>query len=108
MEEEEQEEQEKKRKKKRKMQDEKTERAKEEEAERVTETNFNDERKEGEHCELEDCEQNKGTLRRQTSYYCKTCLGEPSLCPVPCFELYHTRLIYKTAPELETQGEPSE
>ncbi|KAG7237225.1 hypothetical protein INR49_032558 [Caranx melampygus] len=33
--------------------------------------------------------------------------GEPSLCPVPCFELYHTRLIYKTAPELEAQALPS-
>lgn len=66
------------------------------------------ERKEEEHCEMKDCEQQSGTARRQTSYYCKMCLGEPSLCPVPCFELYHTRLIYKTAPELETQGEHSE
>lgn len=39
----------------------------------------------------------------QTLYYCKTCSGEPSLCPVPCFEVYHTRLIYRTAPELETK-----
>lgn len=54
--------------------------------------------KEEEHSEVEDC----GTSRGKTSYYCKTCSGEPSLCPVPCFELYHTRLIYKTAPELET------
>lgn len=46
--------------------------------------------------------------KRQTPFYCKTCSGEPSLCPVPCFELYHTRLIYKTVPELETQGEPPE
>lgn len=47
------------------------------------------------------------TYKNQTSYYCKTCSGEPSLCPVPCFELYHTKLIYKTALELETQGEIS-
>lgn len=62
----------------------------------------------GKRKEEEHCEQKSGTPRRQTSYYCKTCSGEPSLCPVPCFELYHTRLIYRTAPELETQGEPSE
>lgn len=43
----------------------------------------------------------------QTLYYCKTCSGEPSLCPVPCFEVYHTRLIYRTAPELETEGKSS-
>lgn len=49
-----------------------------------------------------DSEQKSEILKRQTSYYCKTCSGEPSLCPVPCFELFHTRLIYKTAPELET------
>lgn len=60
--------------------------------------------KEVEHSEVADC----GTSRGKTSFYCKTCSGEPSLCPVPCFELYHTRLIYKTAPELETPGEPSE
>lgn len=42
---------------------------------------------------------------KKTSYYCKSCSGEPSLCPVPCFEIYHTRLIYRTAPELETPGE---
>ncbi|KAM7404035.1 hypothetical protein PAMA_004449 [Pampus argenteus] len=66
------------------------------------------ESKESERSEMKDCEQNNGPVQRQTSFYCKTCSGEPSLCPVPCFELYHTRLIYKTAPELETQGEPSE
>ncbi|XP_054586135.2 zinc finger MYM-type protein 4 isoform X4 [Nothobranchius furzeri] len=44
----------------------------------------------------------------ETSYYCKTCPEEPSLCPVPCFELYHTQLVYRTAPELEAQGEPPE
>ncbi|KAK2891529.1 hypothetical protein Q8A73_017194 [Channa argus] len=65
---------------------------------------WEEERNEKERCETKDDEQSE-TARRQTSYYCKTCTGEPSLCPVPCFELYHTRLIYKTAPELETQGE---
>lgn len=40
----------------------------------------------------------------QTSYYCKTCAEEPSLCPVPCFEVYHTRLMYRTAPELKAKG----
>lgn len=53
--------------------------------------------------EIKDCEDKSEILRTLTSYYCKTCSGEPSLCPVPCFELYHTRLIYKTAPELERQ-----
>lgn len=38
----------------------------------------------------------------QTTYYCKTCSGKPSLCPVPCFEFYHTRLIYRAVHELET------
>lgn len=47
--------------------------------------------------ENKNCEKGE----KQTSYYCKTCAGEPSLCPVPCFEVYHTRLIYRTAPELE-------
>ena len=82
----------------------------EEEAEEAVgvKSNENDsERKKDEHCEMRDCEQKTETLRTQTSYYCKTCSGEPSLCPVPCFELYHTRLIYKTAPELEIQGEHS-
>lgn len=51
-------------------------------------------------------EQKSEILRRRTPFYCKTCSGEPSLCAVPCFELYHTRLIYRTATELETQGGP--
>lgn len=53
--------------------------------------------------------ENCGTSQRggkQTAYYCKTCAGGPSLCPVPCFELYHTRLIYTTAADLETKGKP--
>lgn len=52
-------------------------------------------------------EEQKGEIpRRRTPFYCKTCAGEPSLCAVPCFELYHTQLIYRTAAELETQGGP--
>lgn len=86
--------------------DEEPQRKMEEDAEEVKGVNSHDEndgeRKEGEHTEMKHCEQKSKTLRRQTSYYCKTCSGEPSLCPVPCFELYHTRLIYKTVPELET------
>lgn len=51
----------------------------------------------------ENCETSEKRGNR-TSFYCKTCAGEPSLCPVPCFEVYHTRLIYRTAPEPETKG----
>ncbi|XP_036007051.1 zinc finger MYM-type protein 4 isoform X2 [Fundulus heteroclitus] len=35
-----------------------------------------------------------GSMKRLTPYYCKTCTEEPSLCPVPCFELYHTKFNY--------------
>lgn len=68
---------------------------------------INEERKQEEHSERTDCEQKCETMTSLTAYYCRTCSGEPSLCPVPCFEFYHTRLIYKTVPP-ETQGEPSE
>ncbi|XP_054652063.1 zinc finger MYM-type protein 4-like isoform X5 [Dunckerocampus dactyliophorus] len=54
--------------------------------------NFQKDIKEDEHLELKDSEKMKSC----TQYYCKTCPGQPNLCPVPCFELYHTRLIYKT------------
>lgn len=38
----------------------------------------------------------KGTCKRkQTTYFCKTCLDQPPLCVVPCFEVYHTTKIYK-------------
>ncbi|TKS86291.1 Zinc finger MYM-type protein 4 [Collichthys lucidus] len=97
----EEEEQEEKKRRRMMEEDEKPERETEEEAKGV---NSRDERTEEERCE-KDCEHKSEALRRQTSYYCKTCSGEPSLCPVPCFELYHTRLIYKTPPpELETQA----
>lgn len=55
------------------------------------------------HGEKENCETSEKRGNR-TSYYCKTCAGEPSLCPVPCFEVYHTRLVYRAAPQLETKG----
>lgn len=73
-----------------------------EELDKKTEEMHSEERKEKEHFYIKDCEP------RQTSYYCKTCAGEPNLCPVPCFELYHTKVIYKAAPELERQGELTE
>lgn len=63
-------------------------------------TSLREQRKEEEQSEMNET----GKTKMQTFYYCKTCSGEPSLCPVPCFELYHTNLIYKTAPELEIQG----
>lgn len=50
----------------------------------------------------EAADSNDKELPGQTTYYCKTCSGKPSLCPVPCFELYHTRLIYREVHELET------
>ncbi|XP_034419032.1 histone H3.v1-like [Cyclopterus lumpus] len=115
--EEEKQEEKKKKKKKRKEEEEEEEEEKEdeepgrkteeesEEAKGVNSCDAKDgESKEGEHSEAKHCEQKSGTVRRQTSYYCKTCSGEPSLCPVPCFELYHTRLIYKSAPEPEAQA----
>lgn len=100
---EEEEEQEKKRSK---VEDEEEQpvRETEEESEEAKGVNLPDS-KEGEHSESKHCEQESGTARRKTLYYCKTCSGEPSLCPVPCFEIYHTRLIYRTAPEPETPGE---
>ncbi|KAK2826358.1 hypothetical protein Q5P01_020572 [Channa striata] len=82
---------------------------KEDEEERKKQKTEEPEKKTGEEMHNgEDEERNEEeqsvTSRSQTLFYCKTCSGEPSLCPVPCFELYHTRLIYKTAPELETQA----
>lgn len=69
------------------------------EPEKVQETSVSKERNDEEELESEiDC----GTMKRQTPYYCKTCTEEPSLCPVPCFELYHTELAY------EATGEPPE
>ena len=38
----------------------------------------------------------KGSCKRkQTTYYCGKCPGEPPLCVVPCFEIYHSKKIYK-------------
>ncbi|KAF3844550.1 hypothetical protein F7725_007713 [Dissostichus mawsoni] len=91
-------------KKQKTEEDEGTERKTEIEPEEGVKDENNGENKEQEHSEVKLCEQEGGTLRRKTWYFCKTCSGEPSLCPVPCFELYHTRLVYKTAPGLEAQG----
>lgn len=33
--------------------------------------------------------------RKQTTYYCKTCLDQPPLCVVPCFEVFHSVKVYK-------------
>ena len=33
--------------------------------------------------------------RKQTTYYCGQCDGNPPLCVTPCFELYHTNVNYK-------------
>ena len=33
-------------------------------------------------------------VRKESRYCCKTCQGHPSLCVVPCFELYHTKKAY--------------
>ncbi|XP_056281599.1 zinc finger MYM-type protein 4-like isoform X2 [Pseudoliparis swirei] len=75
----------------------------EEESEEAKEVN-SCEGKEAELSEAKPCEQRGGAARRRTPYYCKTCSGEPSLCPAPCFELYHTRLIYKSAPQPDAQA----
>lgn len=66
--------------------------------EKVNEENLDDDNGE------EEAHTDVTKLKGQTTYYCKTCPGEPSLCPVPCFELYHTRVIYKTAHELDMQA----
>ncbi|XP_030212048.1 zinc finger MYM-type protein 4 isoform X2 [Gadus morhua] len=33
-----------------------------------------------------------------TDFYCRLCPGQPGLCPAPCFEIYHTRLMYWVSP----------
>ncbi|XP_041949787.1 piggyBac transposable element-derived protein 4-like [Alosa sapidissima] len=33
--------------------------------------------------------------RKQTPFFCKTCSDHPALCPTDCFEMYHTKLVYK-------------
>lgn len=77
--------------------DKKTEEVAEEEKGVHSHSDADGERKEEGHCETKSNEK-----KSETSHYCKTCSGEPSLCPVPCFELFHTKLIYKTVPELES------
>ena len=36
------------------------------------------------------CSRKKGRARKTTSYMCKQCALP--MCPVPCFELYHTKV----------------
>lgn len=57
------------------------------------------------HKEEVNIEMGVGVAKRLTAYYCKTCPGRPALCPAPCFELYHTKLLYRfiTEPEHHTQ-----
>jgi len=33
---------------------------------------------------------NKKGIRRESRYFCKTCMSKPALCVAPCFEVYHT------------------
>lgn len=33
--------------------------------------------------------------RKQTTYYCAMCPGNPAMCVVPCFENYHSKEKYK-------------
>lgn len=40
-------------------------------------------------------ESTKRIGRRQTPFLCKTYPEKPALCPVPCFEIYHTKVVYK-------------
>ncbi|MEQ2283671.1 hypothetical protein AMECASPLE_013929 [Ameca splendens] len=64
------------------------------ELEKKQEISVNEERNDDDEEERKseiDC----GRMKRQTPYYCKTCTEEPTLCPVPCFELYHTKRDYE-------------
>ena len=37
--------------------------------------------------------QKKG-IRREVTFICSQCPSKPALCPVPCFEPYHTKIQY--------------
>ena len=37
----------------------------------------------------------RDTKRHRTHFFCKTCSNNPTLCPTPCFELYHTREVFR-------------
>lgn len=45
------------------------------------------------HPDCKVCSARKDGKRKQTKYYCKQC--NVSMCPVPCFERYHTLVNYK-------------
>jgi len=34
------------------------------------------------------------SVRRESRYYCETCMARPALCVVPCFKLYHTLMDF--------------
>ena len=42
-----------------------------------------------EQCECILC--SKSTKRKRIVYHCKTWQDHPPLCPIPCFEKYHTK-----------------
>ena len=48
-------------------------------------------------CCIKDSRNNKYLNRGQPKWRCKTCPNNPSLCPQPCFELYHTVKDFKGA-----------
>ena len=32
----------------------------------------------------------KHGIRKETHYFCQTCMSQPALCVVPCFQQFHT------------------
>lgn len=42
------------------------------------------------------CSNREGGTRHLTVYQCSTCLDNPSLCPSPCFEAYHTQRRFRS------------
>ena len=36
----------------------------------------------------------KNGIRKEVTYLCEQCSSHPGLCPVPCFQLYHTKKKY--------------
>ena len=41
------------------------------------------------------CSDREGGTRHLTLYQCSSCPDNPSLCPSPCFEAYHTQRRYR-------------
>ena len=42
------------------------------------------------------CSDREGGTRHLTIYQCSTCSDNPSLCPSPCFEAYHTQRRFRS------------